>query len=99
MWPEFFQLTLEFGALTEAQGRGLLDFIENTLGLEIGIQDHEARYWRGYINNPEDAVTHDGKCSYSANLQIEANQLVTPEAEAKSYIGLQQDISLIFVPV
>jgi hypothetical protein len=99
MWPEFFQLTLEFGALTVDQGRGLLDFIENTLGLEIGIQDHEARWWRGFITNPEDAVTHDGKLSYSASLQIEAKQLVTPEAGAKSYIGLAQDTTLVFVPV
>lgn len=90
IWPEYFQLTLEFGSLSETQGRGLLTFIESHLGLQIGIQDHEGRYWTGFITNPDEAVIQDGKARYSASLQIEAQPLVTHDVSLTSHIGVLQ---------
>lgn len=95
VWPEYFQLTLEFGVLSETQARRLLIFIESTLGLEIGIQDHEGRYWRGFITNPDSVIVQDGTCKYSASLQIEARQLVAQDMGVRSYIGVMQLASAV----
>jgi hypothetical protein len=95
IWPEFFQLTVEFGGLSETQGRGLLTFIESNLGLEIGIQDHEGHYWTGFITNPDEAVIQDGRCRYSASLQIEAQPLVTHDTDLTSYLNVLQSAEAV----
>jgi hypothetical protein len=95
IWPEFFQLTVEFGGLSETQGRGLLTFIESNLGLEIGIQDHEGHYWTGFITNPDEAVIQDGRCRYSASLQIEAQPLVTHDTDLTSHLNVLQSAEAV----
>jgi hypothetical protein len=95
IWPEFFQLTVEFGGLSETQGRGLLTFIESNLGLEIGIQDHEGHYWTGFITNPDEAVIQDGRCRYSASLQIEAQPLVTHDTDPTSHLNVLQSAEAV----
>ncbi|MHC4301757.1 MAG: hypothetical protein ACYS7Y_31200 [Planctomycetota bacterium] len=95
IWPEYYQLTVEFGGLSETQGRGLLTFIESHLGLEIGIQDHEGHYWTGFITNPDEAVVQDGRQRYSASLQIEAQPLVTHDTSLTSHLTVLQSAEAV----
>ena len=74
-WPKVHSLQVQFTGLKEAQGRGLITFIERWLGQEIGLYDYEGRAWKGIISNPDEAVTHDGKQNYSANITLEAERV------------------------
>jgi hypothetical protein len=39
--------------------------------MEVGLLDHEHRYWRGVIVNFEEPLVHDGKQGYSAGFEFE----------------------------
>jgi hypothetical protein len=75
IWPKVHTLQMQFTALKVAQARGILDFIERWLGLEIGIYDYEGRVWKGVIINPDEAVVQDGRESYSATIEFEAERV------------------------
>lgn len=75
IWPKVHSLQMQFQALKVEQARGLMTFIERWLGQEIGIYDYEGRIWKGVITNPAEAVIQDGKESYSATLEIEAERV------------------------
>ena len=47
IWPKIQTLVLSFSALKRDEAQGLLTFIDNHLGEEIGLLDWEHRYWRG----------------------------------------------------
>jgi len=51
-WPSAKRLKMSFEALTIEQRKSLLKFLEDSLGEEIGILDHESRQWRGIILTP-----------------------------------------------
>jgi hypothetical protein len=76
MWPKIQTLVLTFSALKPAQAEALLEFMENHLGLEIGLWDWEGRQWTGIITKPTDPVVQDSKYSYTGSLEFEG-QLVT----------------------
>jgi hypothetical protein len=75
MWPKTQTLVLTFSALKPAQAEALMEFMENHLGLEIGLWDWEGRQWTGIITNPNDPVVQDSKYSYTGSLEFEG-QLV-----------------------
>ena len=75
-WPKVHSLQMQFSALKTEQARGLLDFLERWVGQEIGIYDYEGRYWKGVVLNPSEGVVQDGKCRFSASLEIEAERVV-----------------------
>ena len=88
IWPEVQNLQMTFAALKKTQARQLLNFLERWLGQEIGIYDHEGRIWKGVITNPEEAVTHDGHESFSANLDIEATRVHQLNRVARTNLGV-----------
>ena len=75
MWPKIETLVLTFSALKPQQAFGLLNFMKNHLGLEIGLWDWEGHYWKGVITNPNDPVVEDTKDRFTAGLEFEG-QLV-----------------------
>ena len=75
MWVKTQNLVLTFSALTEEQAAALLAFMEDHLGLEIGLWDWESRQWVGVITNPNEPVVQDSKESYTGALEFEG-QLV-----------------------
>ena len=75
IWPKVHSLQMQFQSLKVEQARGLMTFIERWLGQEIGIYDYEGRIWKGVITNPAEAVVHNGRESYSATLEIEAERV------------------------
>lgn len=88
IWPKVHSLQMQFQALKTDQARGLLNFMERWLGQEIGIYDYEGRIWKGVITNPDEAVTHDGKESYSASLDIEAERVYQLNQTALTNLGM-----------
>lgn len=100
IWPEVHTLSMSFKALKQEQARGLLNFIERYLGQEIGIYDYEGRVWKGIITNPDEAVTQDGRESYSAQIEFEAERVHQLNRVAQTNLGVTvtagQDEALAF---
>ena len=72
MWPKVQTLVLDFSGLTWAEASGLHLFMDDYLGLEIGLMDWEHRFWRGIITKLDNPVVQDGKgCRYSVGFEFE----------------------------
>lgn len=71
IWPKTQTLVMTFTALLRQQAQDLLSFLGDFLGQEVGLIDHEHRYWRGVITNPDEAVVQDGPNRFTANLEFE----------------------------
>ena len=56
-WPQEIRIKMKFEYLTIEQRRSLLQFLEDSVGQEIGLLDHESRQWRGVILTPSSHVT------------------------------------------
>lgn len=69
--PEQQRLVLNFEELTQSQVNDMLDFIDASLGQEIGYRDYESRTWKGIITNPEAEFTQVGpNCRFTANIEF-----------------------------
>jgi hypothetical protein len=72
IWPKIQTLVMSFSGLTWAQANGLHTFIDNHLGLEVGMLDYEHRFWRGIVTKFDDPIVQDGKgCKYTVNFEFE----------------------------
>jgi len=72
IWPKIQTLALIFSGLTWTQANGLHTFINNHLGLEIGMLDHEHRFWKGIVTKFDDPIVQDGKgCKYTVGFEFE----------------------------
>ena len=72
-WPKQETLKVQIEALTTAQKDSLVTFLDDSLGLEIGLLDDENRQWRGIITQPDadiTDVTGDG-CTYAVIFEFE----------------------------
>lgn len=94
IWAQFYTLSFQFDSLKHEDAFALLRFIEETIGLEIGIQDHEGNLWAGTLTNPEEAITHDNRTGYSATLEFEAETFVRFNLASQSLILPNQNIVL-----
>jgi hypothetical protein len=70
-WPKFKTRSFQIDAIPDASAPLLLQFLQDSLGLEIGLLDWEGRQWRGIIVNPEAVITQLGACNYSVSLDFE----------------------------
>lgn len=89
-WPRVHQLVMQFAGLKQEQARELLDFIEDTLGAEIGLLDHERRIWRAIITNPNEAIIQDSRTRYSATIEFEAERVHQHNVAAFTGLGVGQ---------
>lgn len=71
IWPKIQTLVLSFSALRRDEAQGLLTFMENHLGQEIGLLDWEHRYWRGVIVTPDEAVVEDARGYFTAGFEFQ----------------------------
>lgn len=98
-WPQFVRLVMQFQALSRAQGLDLLNFLDETLGHVIGLQDHEGRAWKGVVTNPDEALVQDGRgCQYSASIEMEAEFVSMIGLDAEHTITLLNASSMDFGP-
>lgn len=76
MWPKIQTLVLDFSGLTEAEASGLHTFMDDHLGLEIGILDWEHRFWSGVITDLAKPIVQDGRgCKYSVGFEFEGEMV------------------------
>jgi hypothetical protein len=70
-WPKYHTLSFEFSYLSQTKADALLAFLNESLGKEIKLLDHENRIWRGIITNPDDQVSQDVRNGRSASITFE----------------------------
>lgn len=70
-WPKIQTLVLNFSGLKRTEALELLRFMNDHIGLKIGLIDWEQRYWEGVIVSPSDAIVADHHDSYSASFSFE----------------------------
>lgn len=73
-WPKWVTLHLDVSVLTQTQIDSFKSFINQTLGLEVGIKDHDGIMWKGIITNPDTDITQTGgkTCAqYATSIQFE----------------------------
>jgi hypothetical protein len=74
-WPKVRTLAVTIVGLTEADVDGLQAFMEETLGQQIGLTDWEGRLWQGFITNPNEAATQDGRKMWTVSFEFEGEML------------------------
>jgi hypothetical protein len=81
MWPKTQTLALTFTGLKQTEVQDLLDFLNDHLGVEIGLIDWETRYWRGIITTTTNPVIEDSFDNYTVNLEFEGELILnwTPQ--------------------
>jgi hypothetical protein len=73
-WPKFRTLSMNMSVLTTTQADAFKSFLNSTLGLQIGLTDHEGRTWKGIISTPDTDITEigPGACgNYATSFQFE----------------------------
>lgn len=72
-WPKQKVLRLQVDAIKNKTE--LTDFLNDSLGQQIQLLDHENRTWQGIITNPDTAITQIGREVYSVTLDFEGELL------------------------
>lgn len=72
-WPKFKTLSFQIQGIPDATYDALVQFLEDSLGQEIGLLDWEGRNWRGIITNPDTAVSANGVCKNSVSIEFEGD--------------------------
>jgi len=98
IWPKTQTLALTFTGLLRVEAHELLTFIDDHLGLEIGLIDWEHRYWRGIITQPDEPAIEDKFDRFTVNFQFEGEldpawnpQVVPPALRYSAVRSAQQD--------
>ncbi len=71
IWPKVQTLVLSFSGLLRVEAYELQTFIDDHLGLEIGLIDWEHRFWRGVIVNPAEPLIEDRFDSFTTSFDFE----------------------------
>lgn len=70
-WPRDHVLAISVAGLEKETVDDLIDFINLSLGKDIGYLDYESRQWKGIIMNPKTVVTDLTKaCNFSADIEF-----------------------------
>lgn len=72
-WPKFKTLSFQIQGIPDDTYDALVQFLEDSLGQEIGLLDWEGRQWRGLITNPDTAVSANGICKNSVSIEFEGD--------------------------
>lgn len=99
MWPKVRTLALTIIGLKRTQVDELQTFIMSTVGQEIGLTDWEGRMWKGYITNPDESATQDGRKSWTVIIEFEGELLEVqqPPSSDGQEMTLTQSVSAVIV--
>lgn len=70
-WPKLQILEMQFISLKETEAQAVLDFFEDTLGLEVGFTDWENRTWHGVIVSPDRELVRSKRNSVDISFEFE----------------------------
>jgi hypothetical protein len=79
-WPKIRTLAVTIVGLTETKVDELQTFIQSTVGQVIGLTDWEGRLWSGFITNPNEQATQDGKERWTVTFEFEGEMLNVQQA-------------------
>jgi hypothetical protein len=74
-WPQIRTLAVTIVGLTETDVDDMQTFMLDTVGQEIGLTDWEGRLWKGFITNPNDPATQDGRARWTMSFEFEGEML------------------------
>ena len=72
-WPVIERLSVEVNNLKASDKTSLLQFFNDSLGKEVGFLDHENRQWRGFIVNPDAAVSETRRGRFTVSFEFEGS--------------------------
>lgn len=70
-WPKTKRFIMNFSTLKDEDIIDLLEFIQKSIGQEIGLLDFESRQWKGIILTPSSATQQPGIDSFGASFEFE----------------------------
>ena len=70
-WPKVKRLIMAFTWLSVEQRQQLFNFLQRSLGTEIGLLDFESRQWRGLLLTPSAAIAEPKRNGHSFSLEFE----------------------------
>lgn len=70
-WPKLQILEMQFISLKETEAQAVLNFFEQTLGLEVGFTDWESRTWHGVIVSPDRELVRSKRNSVDLSFEFE----------------------------
>ncbi len=70
LWPTIEIFTYTFASLEDEMIDDYFDFVESSLGLEIGLRDHRNQNWRGFILNPDGVSSQEQNCDSNLSLSF-----------------------------
>lgn len=70
-WIKCKRLIMSFSGLSEIQRNNMLEFLQLSIGTEVGILDFESRQWRGLILTPTTPLEEPGRIGFSFTLEFE----------------------------
>jgi hypothetical protein len=92
-WPKVRTLALTIVGLTEANVDEMHQFMEDTIGQEIGLTDWEGRLWQGFITNPNEAATQDGRQMWTVTFEFEGEMLDVEQPGSENGEGMAMNLS------
>jgi len=105
IWPKTQTLVLTFTGLLRVEAQEMLTFIDDHLGLEVGLIDWEHRYWRGIITQPDEPAIEDKFDYFTVNFEFEGEldplwnpQVVPPGLRYSAVRSEQQDGYYVPIP-
>lgn len=84
-WPASERLTYSFDNLKEQKKQDLLQFLQQTIGQEIGLLDYESRKWRGVIITPTTQAGNEDRAGNSITIQFEG--VIDPGGFSVNLVG------------
>jgi hypothetical protein len=92
-WPTVRTLAVTIIGLTETQVDELQSFMQDTLGQEIGLTDWEGRLWKGFIPNPNEPATQDGRNMWTVSFEFQGEALDVEQPGNEDGVGMVMNLS------
>jgi hypothetical protein len=74
-WPKVRTLAVTIIGLIETKVDELHTFMQDTVGQEVGLTDWEGRLWKGFITNPNEVATQDGRGMWTVTFEFQGEML------------------------
>jgi hypothetical protein len=92
-WPKVRTLAVTIIGLTETQVDEFQDFMQATVGQEIGLTDWEGRLWKGFIRNPNEPAIQDGRNMWTVSFEFEGEMLDVEQPGNENGDGMAMNLS------
>lgn len=92
-WPKVRTLAVTIIGLTETQVDDFQDFMQATIGQEIGLTDWEGRLWKGFIRNPNEPAIQDGRSMWTVSFEFEGEMLDVEQPGNENGDGMAMNLS------